>query len=146
MLAAETVQPIEVAWTLLVGIGLCFSAFNAVQAMRDYRVIEKTDAIDGIGRAVIGGTAVSESIRLVKLALLLAVGVLAMFQPQPEHPTVSQGYITAVDVLLLLFAVGLTANTIIAVVVRTRVKRLTSDFRGTPVKDGSPIISTGETT
>lgn len=134
-----TVQPIEVAWTIIVGIGLAFSGWNAWQSIQDFRALESRSGIDGIGRVVIGGSALGEGIRLFKLVLLFAVGILAMFQPQSNGSSVDDSYIIAVQVLLLLFAVGLSANTIIAVIVRIRVKRLSEGFTVTPVKEGSPI-------
>lgn len=123
----ETIQPLEVIWSLICTVGLVFSAYNIWDALHDM-VDVSLATFDGARQAAIETaklTVITEAIRGTKQLMLLTIGVIALLLPPTEtigsaHPT--QGLF--ISVLFIAFALLLTANTIITFYGRRRILRL----------------------
>lgn len=99
-----TVQPIEVVWTAIAGVGCLFAIFNALDALRDARAAAQLRHRNGrwtIARA----TVLTEWFRFAIQAIFVAIGVGAMLLP-PSPPMVLHGRVLFFTVV---FKYGLIA-------------------------------------
>lgn len=118
------VQPIEVALTVIALVGVAFSAYNVIDTARDLRdVVQLTDGLKPVAIATARWSLISESIRAVKLILLLTIGIIAMASPPVRRVEPAPKTYVAVEALFILFSLLLTANTIVAFYSRRRIIR-----------------------
>lgn len=81
----SNVQPLEVFWVLLLGIGSAFSVYCLYDAMEDKKAF-KEKKIDGNVLYVTQASIRTEASRVVQQLLLLSAGVIAMFIPNDPRP------------------------------------------------------------
>lgn len=101
-----TVQPIEIAWTVLGILGLYYALSNFLEARADVIALEKRN-VDGVASVVVQGTVVVESIRFAMQLLIVLIGVLAMFSA-PSAPPPNLLLSTVIVISLFLISAGLT--------------------------------------
>jgi heme/copper-type cytochrome/quinol oxidase subunit 2 len=129
----ETIQPVEVLWTLICVIGLLFSAYNIYDALQDMHDVRLND-FNGRREAAIATarlSVASESLRGTKQLMLFVIGVVALSLPPEDtigsaHPEQRM----FIAWLFVVFAVLLTVNTIVTFFGRRRILRLVSQQEG----------------
>ena len=125
--AYGSVSDIEIFWTLIATLGLCFSFYTIREASGDWLTIR--DSGIGNGRKLLArSTLLSEWGRAVVQSIFLVIGVLAMFTP--EAPNASEGpwYVVAIRVLitwgLISSSILISGNTALSFYTRRQLQRI----------------------
>lgn len=106
---AETISWLEVGWTAAAALGLLFAAWMLADARGDQRALRRA-RLNG-ARLIVARQAVRwEWIRVGTQALLLLVGVSAMFRPNQELTTPQVIY----TLLALYLPLGSTVGSILS--------------------------------
>lgn len=121
----ENVAPIELAWTVIAAVGFTFSILNMYEARRDLKAAAaRRNGVTEVAIHTAKLTFRTEFIRTIQEACLVGVGIFAMTLPQPPPLPDEEArmvYRLVIVLLLFLFSIGITTNTIIMFVGRRRI-------------------------
>lgn len=110
-IAEATSTPLEIAWTVIMFIGLAFSLWNVFDSYRDVKDVARlVDGVKPLAMETARLSLLSEIVRSTQLIILLITGIIALTSPPTSTSPQRQNTFA---VLFIVFGLLLTSNTII---------------------------------